>query len=131
MPPSQAQHQVADRGWLRQKGVVTGVDLDDAAGPTGELALPVRGGAAVLGADEVRRGDPLPSRRPDRLPDDREALPGRLRGGLPLDLRVAVLEERLGQSVGADGEGAALGIDVEERGGLLAAERGEALSDLG
>ena len=48
-----------------------------------------------------------------------------------LDLRIAVLQERLGQGVRADGERAALGVDVEERGGLLAAERGEALPDLG
>ena len=72
-----------------------------------------------------------PRRRPHRLPDDRQALPGRPVHGLPLDLRIAVLEERLGESLRPDGERAALGIDVEERGGLLAAERGEALPDLG
>ena len=66
-----------------------------------------------------------------RLLEDRQALTGRLVRGLSLDLRIAVLQERLGQGVRADGERAALGIDVEERGGLLAAERGEALPDLG
>jgi hypothetical protein len=61
----------------------------------------------------------------------RQALTGRLGGGLSLDLRTAVLQERLGQGVRADGERAALGIDVKKRGGLLAAERGAALPDFG
>lgn len=41
------------------------------------------------------------------------------------------LQERLGQGVRPDGERPVLGIDVEERRGLLSAERGEALPDLG
>ncbi len=51
-----------------------------------------------------------------------QALPGRLVGGLSLDLRIAVLQESLGQSVRPDGERAGLGIDGEKRGGLLPAE---------
>ena len=48
-----------------------------------------------------------------------------------LDLQVAVLQERLSQGVRSDGEGATLRVDIEKRGGLLPAERREALPDLG
>lgn len=34
---------------------MAGIELDDTAGPAGELALPPRRGAPVLSADEVRR----------------------------------------------------------------------------
>ena len=110
---------------------MAGVKFHDAACPTGELTLQVEGRAAVLDADQVRRGHVLPSRCMHRLLEDRQALPSCLVRGLSLGIRIAVLEERLGQGVRPDGERAALGIDVEERGGLLAAERGEALPDLG
>lgn len=77
--------------------MVTGVELHDAVRPAGELTLALGRRAAVLSADEVRRFHLLPGSRPHRLLEDREALPGRLAHGLLLDLRVAVLEERLGQ----------------------------------
>jgi hypothetical protein len=73
--------------------VVAGVEFHDAARPSGELALQVGGGASVFDADEVRRGCVLPGRGLHRLLEDSQALPGRLADGLPLDLRVAVLQE--------------------------------------
>jgi hypothetical protein len=92
---SQTQHQIADSGRLRQEGMVAGIELDDTARPPGELALSLSGGAAVLSADEVRRGQLLPGCRLHRLPEDRQALPCRPVQSLLLDLWIAVLEERL------------------------------------
>jgi hypothetical protein len=111
--------------------VVAGVEFHDAGCSVRELALQVGGGALVLRADEVRRGHVLPGHRLHRLLEDRQALPGRLVHGLSLDLWIAVLQERLGQGLGPDGERPVLGINVEERRGRLPAERGEALPDLG
>ena len=55
---------------------MAGVELDDAAGPAGELALQPRRGAPVLSAADVRRGHLLPCGRLDRLPGHLHALPG-------------------------------------------------------
>src|SRR3954467_8620693 len=73
-------------------------------------------------ADEIRRGDVLPCRGLHRRLQPRLALPGRLLQRLALDLRIAVLQERLGERLPSDREQAALGIDLEERSGLLPAE---------
>src|SRR3954452_22092051 len=60
--PSQPDDQVSDLGGLGEEWVVAGVEFHDAGCSTGELALPVGGGALVLRADEIRRGHVLPGR---------------------------------------------------------------------
>jgi len=126
----QAQQQVTDRPRLRRERVVTGRDLHDVAGAAGELALPHRRGALVLRADEVRRGHLLPRRRAHGLLGDLYALPRQPGPRLRLHVRVAVLQERLDEQLGADAERSSDGVDVQERRGLLAAERRQALPDL-
>ena len=104
--PSQAEDQIAHGRRLGEERVVAGVQFHHIARATCELALAVGGGASVVGADEVGRGQLLPGRGADRRREDRQALPGRLLGGCSLDLRIAVLEEGLGEGLRADGEGA-------------------------
>jgi hypothetical protein len=60
--PSQSDDQVTDDGGLGEEWVVARVEFLDAGCPTGELALPVGGGAAVLRTDEVGRGHVVPGR---------------------------------------------------------------------
>ena len=59
-----------------QERVVTGAQVDRAGSPVGMEALQGEGGAAVLRADEIRRGSALPCRPGRRCPEG----PYRLRG---------------------------------------------------
>ena len=54
--------------------MVAGVEFHDAVCPTGELALQVDGRTAVLGADQVRRGQVLPGRCLHLLLKDSQAV---------------------------------------------------------
>ena len=109
------------------------IELDDVPGPLGEGSLQPRRRSPVLRADEVGRWDLLPGRRSDRLGGDLHALPRQPRRRLRLDVRVAVLQERLHKQLGADAERARLEVDVEKRcrGAAVVAELGQALPHLG
>ena len=95
----QAEHQVPHRGWLGQERVVAGVEFNDGAGLAGEVALPPRWGAPVLGADQVGRGHLPPGRRTDGLSGHLHALPRQPVRGLGLGDGVAILQERLHQKL--------------------------------
>jgi hypothetical protein len=92
------------------------VELDDTAGPAGELALQPGRGARVLGAHEVCRGDVVPGSRPNRLPGHLHVLNGEMIRRLGLDVGVAVLQECVHQQLGANLERPGVEVDVEGNG---------------
>src|SRR4051794_9748269 len=79
---SEADHEVADDRWLREKRAMPGVHLGDLIGAARKLTLPISRGAPVLRAHHVARGELAPDRCLDGLLSYLHALAREAGGGL-------------------------------------------------